>query len=98
MIFVVIFEDNPAAGAGGRDRLMDAHLAFLENNAACIRAAGPLKSLSDNAAGGLWLVDAATPDQVDALVREDPFWSSGLRHSVRILRWAQVFADGRRKI
>jgi len=98
MIYAVVFEDNPTAGADVRQRLMDAHLAFLEKNAAHIKAAGPLKSASGDPAGGLWLVEAETPVQVDALVRDDPFWPTGLRHSVRVLYWSQVFADGRRKI
>jgi uncharacterized protein YciI len=29
-------------------------------------------------------------------VKADPFWPTGLRHSVRILSWSQVFADGKR--
>jgi uncharacterized protein YciI len=55
-------------------------------------------SKSHEAAGGLWIVDADDPTTVDALVREDPFWPTGLRQSVRIMRWTQVFADGRRLI
>jgi uncharacterized protein len=98
MIFAVIFEDNPAAGADVRRRLMESHLAFLERNAAHIKAAGPLQSSNGDAAGGLWLVEAETPEQVDAFVRDDPFWPTGLRRSVKILRWSQVFADGQRKI
>ena len=42
------------------------------------------------------MVEADSPDVVDALVKADPFWPTGLRHSVRILSWSQVFADGRR--
>jgi uncharacterized protein len=49
-------------------------------------------------AGGLWLVEAADAFEVDALVKEDPFWPTGLRKSVRVLTWKQVFADGRRLI
>jgi uncharacterized protein YciI len=77
---------------------MPAHLAFLESHAAAIRAAGPLLTPpSGEPAGGLWLVEANAAEAVDSLVREDPFWSAGLRRSVRILRWSQVFADGRRQ-
>jgi uncharacterized protein len=98
MIVAVIFEDNPAAGVDVRRRLMEAHLAFLEKNAAHIKAAGPLQSANGDAAGGLWLVEAETPDQVDAFVHDDPFWPTGLRRSFEIRRWSQVFADGQRKI
>ena len=96
MLYVVLFEDHATLGADVRRRHMAAHLSFLENNAERIKAAGPLRALSGGPAGGLWVVEADGPDVVDALVKADPFWPTGLRHSVRILSWSQVFAAGRR--
>ena len=98
MKFIVLFEDNPAAGADVRREHMAAHLGFLEKHAAKVTAAGPLQTSDGQGAGGLWIVDAANPAEVDALVKEDPFWPTGLRKSVRILAWKQVFADGGRLI
>jgi uncharacterized protein len=98
MKFVVLFEDNPAAGTDVRRQYMAAHLAFLEKQAAKVMAAGPLQTGDGQGAGGLWLVEAADASEVDALVKEDPFWPTGLRKSVRILAWKQVFADGGRLI
>ncbi len=97
MLFAVIFEDNPDLKSDPRARLMPAHLDFLERNAPRIKAAGPLKDGDGAAAGGLWLVEAGSPAEVQALVEDDPFWPSGLRKSVRILAWSQVFAEGRRR-
>lgn len=98
MKFVVLLEDETSR-ADMRPKHMPAHLAFLEANAAAIKAAGPLKSTGDGApAGGLWLVEADTAAAVQALVEADPFWPTGLRKSVRILEWTQVFSDGKRKI
>lgn len=97
MIYVVLFEDDPSAPADVRARLMPDHLAFLDANAGAVRAAGPLSG-PDGAAGGLWLVEAASCDAVDALVTADPFWPTGLRKSVRVLEWRQVFADGVRLV
>ena len=71
------------------------HLAFLEANAEAIKAAGPLIS-ANGPTGGLWLVDVEDVASADALVRADPFWPTGLRKSVVIREWRQVFADGRR--
>lgn len=96
MLYAVLFEDDATLDAEIRRRHMPAHLAFLERNAARITAAGPLLELSGDPAGGLWLVEADGPAMVDALVREDPFWPTGLRRAVRILRWSQVFAAGQR--
>ncbi len=98
MLFAVIFEDNPALEVDPRARLMPAHLDFLEGNAGNITAAGPLKDDGGAAAGGLWLVEAVSAAEVQALVEDDPFWPSGLRKSVRILAWTQVFAEGGRRI
>jgi uncharacterized protein len=93
-----LFEDDPAR-AEMRQRHMPEHLAFLERNTARIRAAGPLHDAATGAAaGGLWLVEADSAAAVTALYREDPFWPTGLRRSVRVLEWTQVFADGRRRI
>jgi uncharacterized protein len=96
MLYLVLFEDAPNLGADIRAQHMPAHLAFLEKNAARIKAAGPLRAPSGDPAGGLWLVDAESAAIVDALVKEDPLWPTGLRHSVRVLGWSQVFADGKR--
>ena len=98
MLYAVLFEDNAALGADIRRQHLPAHLSFLEKNAARIKAAGPLRASSGDPVVGLWVVEADSPDVVDALVKEDPFWPTGLRHSVRILSWTQVFADGRRLI
>jgi uncharacterized protein YciI len=95
MKFVVLFEDNTATSVDVRRRHMPEHLAFLGRNARKIKAAGPLTALDGQGAGGLWLVNANDPSEIDALVKEDPFWTTGLRKSVRILVWNQVFADGR---
>jgi uncharacterized protein len=95
MHYVVIFEDD-AARADMRQKHMREHLAFLEENAATIRAAGPLKDArGGSSAGGIWLVEAENADAVQALYEADPFWPTGLRKSVRVLEWTQVFAEGK---
>ena len=98
MLYAVLFEDNLNLGSDVRSQHMPAHLAFLEKHAVRIRAAGPLRASSGDPAGGLWIVDADSPAAIDALIKEDPFWSTGLRRSVRVLHWSQVFADGKRLI
>jgi uncharacterized protein len=92
MLYAVLFEDNQGLGLDVRREHMAAHLAFLEKNATEIKAAGPFA----HAPGGLWLVEANNAERVDALVKEDPFWPTGLRRSVRILRWSQIFSEGKR--
>jgi uncharacterized protein YciI len=93
MLYAVIFTDDPDR-ATVRALHMPAHLAFLERNAARIKAAGPL--LGGEAPGGLWLVEAPDREAVRVLVEADPFWPTGLRRATAIHEWRRVFADGRR--
>ena len=97
-LFAVLFEDDPQLAAEIRRRHMPDHLAFLERSAAAIRAAGPLAEADGSPGGGLWLVEARDRAAVEALVHGDPFWPTGLRRSVRVLEWRQVFAEGRRRL
>ncbi len=98
MLYAVLFEDNDEK-AEMRSKHMAAHLAFLERNSGQIQAAGPLTDTQDSVpAGGLWLVDASDAKDVRSLIEADPFWPTGLRKSVRVLAWTQVFAEGQRKI
>ncbi len=96
MKFVVIFEDASDADPGIRKRYMSDHLAFLENNQ--VEAAGPLKDGENRGRDGLWIVEAPERAKVEQLIREDPFWPTGLRASHAILEWKQVFANGKRLI
>ena len=95
MLYAVLFEDDESKSEM-RPKYLPQHLEFLARHANRIVAAGPLLSSDDDSgAGGLWLVEANDTETVQALVHEDPFWPTGLRKSVRVLRWRQVFADGR---
>jgi uncharacterized protein YciI len=94
MLFAVLFEDNADRAEEVRRQHMQAHIGFLQRSAAMIKAAGPLRDSEGAPAGGLWVVEAIDREQVEQLVRDDPFWPTGLRRSVRVLAWLQVFADG----
>lgn len=95
MKFAVLFEDNDEF-AHKRQEFMADHLQFLRDNADRIESAGPLRNArSGEAAGGIWIVEADDVGAVEALVETDPFWPTGLRRSVRVLEWKQVFADGK---
>ncbi len=98
MNFVILFEDDPSVAPEIRQRNMPAHLAFLEKHAGQVKAAGPLHALDGEPAGGIWIVDAESADAAEHLVKQDPFWPTGLRKSYRILAWTRVFADGTRLI
>lgn len=98
MTFIILFEDAADADPDIRKAHMPAHLAFLEENASKIRAAGPLADADGNGRGGLWIVEAGSSAEVERLVHDDPFWPTGLRKSHTILEWKRVYADGQRLI
>ncbi len=98
MKYAVLFEDNDEF-AHMRPKFMADHLQFLADNSDRIEIAGPMKEAqSQQPAGGLWVVDAESPQQVQELVETDPFWSTGLRKSIRILEWTHVYAYGNKMI
>lgn len=98
MKFAVLFEDAANAAPDIRRKHMKDHLDFLHRNRQTIEAAGPLSDPARQGRDGLWIVEAATAQAVEKLIREDPFWPTGLRASYAIVPWKQVYAGGRRLI
>ena len=96
MKFIVLFEDAADAAPDTRQKHMQHHLAFLERHSDQIEAAGPLADPADRGRDGLWVVEAPSQENVEALIREDPFWPTGLRQDYSIIAWKQVFAAGTR--
>ena len=96
MKFIVIFEDASDADPGIRKSHMAEHLSFLEANQ--VEAAGPLQDNENRGRDGLWILDAPDRATVERLIRDDPFWPTGLRASYAILEWTQVFSHGKRLI
>jgi uncharacterized protein YciI len=98
MIYALIFEDDEKH-VSKRPQYMADHLQFLMDNQDRIKAAGTIKEVgTDTPAGGMWLVEANSPGQVQELIEADPFWTIGLRKTIRLLEWSQVFANGKRLI
>lgn len=95
MPYLILFEDMPNHDHLRKQHMAD-HLAFLSMHAKAIQAAGPLFD-GDTGAGGAWIAHVNAPEEALTLVEADPFWPTGLRKSVRILRWQHVFADGQVK-
>lgn len=98
MNFIVTLQDNDEM-SHMRQKYMAEHLSFLEANQKGIEAAGPsFRTDNNEGAGGIWIVEADSGDAVHDLVKNDPFWPTGLRKSYTVLRWKQVFANGSRLI
>jgi len=98
MKFIILFEDAADADPDVRKKHMKEHLTFLETNSEFIDAAGPLTDPEEMGRDGMWIVDAKDENHVKELIRQDPFWPTGLRASFSILPWKQVYSDGKRLI
>lgn len=94
MKYIILFEDALDADPDTRKTYMSQHLEFLKKNADKIEAAGPLSDPERKGRDGMWIVDAQNEAEADRLVKEDPFWPTGLRKSYVIIKWTQVFAHG----
>jgi uncharacterized protein YciI len=92
MNYCVLFEEDDRH-APMRKQHRAAHIAYqTQHHRESLEAAGPLREAEGGRpAGGLWIVEAENADAVRALVEADPYWPTGLRKSVRIFEWEQVF-------
>ncbi|WP_282152047.1 YciI family protein [Ruegeria atlantica] len=98
MNFIILFEDAPQTDPSIRKNHMPQHLSFLERHAPKIEAAGPLSDPERQGRDGLWLVDVDSIEDAESLIKEDPFWETGLRASYSIIPWRLVFSAGSRLI
>jgi uncharacterized protein len=93
MLFIVQFEDKPGTGEL-RQKLLEEHFAFLDTRKDKVLVPGSLREIpSDRPVGGLWIVDAENEAEIRDIFKDDPFWTNGLRASVRINRWVKAFPD-----
>ena len=93
MLYLVIFEDDPAR-LSVREQHMQAHIDFLDRNRERILVAGSLREAAGQPPqGGLWIVDVADRAAAETIYRDDPFWVNGLRKSVTVKYWSKAFPD-----
>lgn len=90
MLFAVLFKDIPGM-AEVRAQNLAAQLAWLEENQAVIPVGDSLtRELSETPKGGLWIADAQSNEELDALLRTDPFFTPGLRKDCEIIHWSKA--------
>ena len=93
MLFIVQFEDKPDV-AELRQKLLAEHFSFLESKKNQVLVAGSVREIpSDRALGGLWIIEARDEAEVRDIFKDDPFWTNGLRATVKINRWHKAFPD-----
>jgi uncharacterized protein YciI len=93
MLFIIQFEDKPGMGEL-RDKLIESHFEFLDHMKDRVLVAGSLREVpGDKPVGGLWIVEAKDEADVRDIFKDDPFWTNGMRATVRINRWHKAFPD-----
>lgn len=89
MLFAIIFEDKPGHGHV-RAAQLQAHIDWLEAHREVVPVGGSLRlELDQTPKGGLWIAEAASKAQLEALIKTDPFFIAGLRQRYEILHWSK---------
>jgi uncharacterized protein YciI len=90
MLFALIFTDHPDRG-DLRAQHLQAHIAWLERHRDTIPVGGSLRREPGQVPiGGLWIAQAESKAQLEALLVTDPFYLAGLRQRYEILHWAKA--------
>jgi uncharacterized protein len=97
MLFAVLFTDKPGFGEV-RAAHLQAHIDWLEKHKAVIPVGGSLRTApGETPRGGLWIAEASSKAEIEALLKTDPFFVAGLRQSYEVLHWSKANA-GRREL
>jgi len=73
--WAVIFRDEPEMLKIRADRsLRDAHVAYAKSHPELLIAGGLKPNTNTEFCGALWIVEADKRENVETLVREDPFF------------------------
>ena len=87
MRWAALFTDI-ADGAAIRAVHTEAHQAYLRKYKGSIVLAGAMRpEPGGTPKGGLWIFEADSKAEVEAIVAEDPFQVHGLRATTEILAW-----------
>ena len=87
-LYAVHFEDDPAAQSV-RDEQSKAHEQYLRDCGERIVNAGGLhREGSQVVVGGLWIVHGNSELDVRDLIESDPYFTNGLRRTIRIWQYS----------
>jgi uncharacterized protein YciI len=93
VLYIVQFEDKPDMGEL-RQQLLQKHFDYLDRVKDRVLVPGSVREVpSDKPLGGLWIVEAEDEASVRDVFKDDPFWTSGMRASVKINRWHKAFPE-----
>ena len=77
-----------------RTDLRAQHLAYVQEQAHLVLAAGAkLNDDGSTAGGGVYIVEVETRAEAERFIQGDPFHGAGLFSEVRVQRWRKAFFD-----
>ena len=82
-LFALMCFDNPNA-LDLRMATREAHLAYVRENLAMVKVAGPLLDAAEGMAGSMFILEAADRAAVEAFNAADPYQKAGLFGQVEI--------------
>jgi uncharacterized protein len=93
MLFIARFHDKPGI-AERRAELLEKHFAWLDANRDRVLLAGSVREdVGGESLGGLWIIEADSKADVEAVFRDDPFYANGLRSKVEIFHYVKANPD-----
>ena len=90
MLFLVHTWDRPGA-LDIRMANRDAHIAWLKDAGASVKAAGPWLNEAGDMAGSLLIIEAADRAALDVWLAGDPYQAAGLFERVEVAPYRWVF-------
>lgn len=74
-----------ADSAPARQRMLGAHLAYVEKHLDSILVAGPLKNRQGEMAGSAYIYDTEHEEAARRLLEQDPYYHAGIWASTELL-------------
>lgn len=89
MLFVARFTDKPGI-AERRTELLEDHFAWLAVNDRVLIAGSLRSDVGGDSLGGLWIIEADSKKDAEAVYQTDPFFANGLRANVEVFHYVKA--------
>jgi len=90
MLFIARFHDKPAI-AERRTELLEEHFAWLDANSDRVLIAGSVRTdVGGESLGGMWIIEAESKADAEAVYQGDPFFANGLRSKVEVFHYVKA--------
>ncbi len=85
--FAAIGFDHPPHSMELRDKMRAEHRRYVLKNDSSIRMTGAMMDGDSNQCGTIFVFEAASPDDVWAWLKQEPFHASGVYATMHVVAW-----------